>query len=141
MTLPIISRVNFGSSLLIEIEVRGASRGHRPYWMVTRNSAIRSILDIVQFSGQSHCQCLIWLHCRHGLHSPYLGTVSNGLACGVCMAVAWRVGAVPFLSAEWPGVGFAFSSHTLTLGLYFLLFMTPIGINRVVIKRSLQTQG
>lgn len=93
MTLPIISRVNFGSSLLIEIEVRGASRGHRPYWMVTRNAAIRSILDIVQFSGQSHCQCLIWLHCRHGLHSPYLGTVSNGLACGVCMAVAWRVGA------------------------------------------------
>lgn len=35
--LPLTFRVNFGSSLLIELGVLGASRGHRPYWMVTRN--------------------------------------------------------------------------------------------------------
>lgn len=66
MDRPLTFRVNSGSSLLIEIGVLAASRGHRPYWMVTRNSVIMSILGIIQVSGQLHCQCPIW---------PYLGTV------------------------------------------------------------------
>lgn len=82
MDLPITFRVNFGSSLLIEIGVLGASKGHRPYWMDTKNKAITSILGIIHFSGQPHWQCTIW---------PYLGTVvSNGLTCGVfgsCLGV------------------------------------------------------
>lgn len=63
----LITRVNFDSSYLIEMEVIGAIRGHRLHWNITRNSATSSILGLLQLSEQFHHWCFIWSHYRHGL--------------------------------------------------------------------------